>query len=186
MRYVENITQNKFEIKKSKFISYLIPYDQFKIELNTIKQTHIKARHIIWAYRYYNDTHQIIENSFDDKEPKNSAGKPTLKVLKGADIVNAALVTVRYFGGTKLGIGGIIRAYSNSANLLISMSNTKEYLNLQQLKIDIDFTHLSLVEYKCKINSIKIIDKKFSTRITLILEGIQDNISVINKYIKSL
>jgi len=77
-----------------------------------LKIEHPKARHIVYAYRELNEFNQIIENSSDDGEPKGSSGVPVLNVLRGEEFINVAILVVRYFGGIKLGIGGLVRAYT--------------------------------------------------------------------------
>ena len=90
--------------------------------------------------RYINEFDQIVENQTDDGEPKGSAGKPSLDVLRGAELVNTALITVRYFGGIKLGIGGMVRAYGGAVNEVISQSNLVKYEKLITLEKDINFS----------------------------------------------
>ena len=98
-----------YEIKKSKFISYFYQIDnesEIKEILNNLKSEHKKARHIPYAY--------ILSNTAgksDDKEPKNTAGLPIYNLLLQNNLVNKAIFVVRYFGGTKLGAGNLLRAY---------------------------------------------------------------------------
>ena len=81
---------------------------------------HPKARHHVYAYRYLNEYEQIVENSSDDGEPKGTSGKPSLHVLAGHELINTAVIIVRYFGGIKLGTGGLVRAYSDAVNSVIN------------------------------------------------------------------
>ena len=98
-----------YEIKKSKFISYYYQIDNendVKKILNNLKGEHKKARHIPYAY--------ILNNTAgksDDKEPKNTAGLPIYNLMIQNNLVNKAIFVVRYFGGTKLGAGNLLRAY---------------------------------------------------------------------------
>ena len=103
MKTIEKEISAAQEIKKSSFIAYLAPL----------------ARHIVWAYRALGEPRQIVENSSDDGEPKSTAGTPCLNALRGAELINAAVLVVRYFGGIKLGTGGLVRAYASSANAAI-------------------------------------------------------------------
>lgn len=100
------------EVMKSKFIAILFPIDDpenFKQELNKISKEHSKARHIVYAYRIDNKT-----KSCDDREPKGTAGRPLLELLLKKDLNKVALVVVRYFGGTLLGAGRLLRTYVQS------------------------------------------------------------------------
>ena len=107
-----------YEIKKSKFIAYYYQIDnqeEIKLILNNLKEEHKKARHIPYAY--------ILSNTAgksDDKEPTNTAGLPIYNLMKQKDLENKAIFVVRYFGGTKLGAGNLLRAY---------LTASKEVLN---------------------------------------------------------
>ncbi len=127
MQLVENTFSQRYEVKKSIFISYLTPIAKFEKLKSQLKSEHPKASHIIYAYRTLNEYDQIVENSSDDGEPKGCAGAPTLSVLRGEDIINSALITVRYFGGTKLGTGGMIRGYGSGAKEVIKSAEFKLY-----------------------------------------------------------
>lgn len=99
--------------KKSKFIGILVPIsdeDQAKEQLEIIRKNHYNASHHCMAYRIGLD--QVLERYADDGEPSGTAGMPMLEVLRGVDLKNVMVVAVRYFGGTKLGTGGLVRAYT--------------------------------------------------------------------------
>lgn len=152
------IFKTELEIKKSKFISYLIPFDRYKENLENIKREHPKGRHFVYAYRILNEFEQIVENQSDDGEPKNSSGKPTLNVMQGSKLINLAIITVRYFGGIKLGIGGLVRAYGDSANLVINNSELIEYIKKSDFTFECEYTNLSKIEYL--LNKFEIFDNK--------------------------
>ena len=101
--------QEQIEVMKSKFIAYLLPLnneEDFKPILANLRKEHKKARHIVYAYRV-----GMKSKSCDDGEPKGTAGHPLLELLYKKDINNIALLVVRYFGGTKLGAGRLLRTY---------------------------------------------------------------------------
>ena len=109
--------KNEIEIKKSRFITYLYELDsENKINeiINTLKIEHKKATHICYAY---NINGKVKIN--DDKEPKGTAGMPIFSVIQKNNLNNVMIVVVRYFGGIKLGAGGLFRAYSKSASEII-------------------------------------------------------------------
>lgn len=111
------INTYELEIKKSKFIAYY--YDINSVEdatsvLNNIKNEHKKARHIPYAYSVSNTAKKT-----DDKEPLNTAGLPIYNVLERNNLNHHMILVVRYFGGTKLGAGPLLRAYSKAANEVI-------------------------------------------------------------------
>ena len=104
--------QTVTEVMKSKFIAILFPVDDpdlFKKELAKIQNEHSKARHVVYAYRIGQKT-----KSCDDREPKGTAGRPLLELLMKKDLDKTALVVVRYFGGTLLGAGRLLRTYVQS------------------------------------------------------------------------
>jgi uncharacterized YigZ family protein len=107
-----------YEIKKSKFIGYYYEVnsiEEINIILETLKKENKKARHIPYAYKIDN----IIKKS-DDKEPSNTAGTPIYNIIEKNNLNNCFIAVVRYFGGIKLGAGGLLRAYSNTAKNLIN------------------------------------------------------------------
>ena len=109
------------EISKSKFFSYGFDVDtvqQFNDILGKLKQEHKKATHFCYAYVIEDNGNK--EKCTDDKEPKGTAGIPIMNVLKRKGLKNYAIIVVRYFGGTKLGAGGLLRAYSKSASVLFN------------------------------------------------------------------
>ncbi len=152
----------KYEIKKSVFISYLVPYKNFNGKHELLKKNHKKSNHIVWAYRYINEYEQVVENFTDDGEPKNTSGKPTLNVLKGKDLINSVIFTVRYFGGIKLGTGGLVKAYTESANGVINIANFKTYKKNMKKEITMPYSEINNFEYKMKIIGADIVNKAFN------------------------
>ena len=177
MNYIDKHYTNTLEIKQSKFIAHLIPYTKYNEILKELKLIHPKARHFVVAYRYLNEYNQIVEHSSDDGEPKGTSGKPSLMVLQGQGIINSAVVIVRYFGGTKLGTGGLVRAYSEAVNLVLDLSDLKEYKEELSIKISFDYSSIRKVEYECLQYGIEIINKVFETKTIYELKGSKNDIS---------
>jgi uncharacterized YigZ family protein len=162
------IFTTELEVKRSKFISYLIPYHLFKEQMDIIKSNHPKARHYVYGYRFLNEFEQIVENQSDDGEPKNSSGRPTLNVMQGSKLINVAIITVRYFGGIKLGVGGLVRAYGDSANLVITSSELEPFIKQASLKVSLSYSNLSKGEYLINKFELQSISKEFlSDRVTI-------------------
>ncbi len=147
-----------------------MPFPMFDDVMKKVKVEHPKARHYVYAYRYLNEFEQIVENSSDDGEPKGTSGKPSLTVLAGAEIINSAVIIVRYFGGIKLGTGGLVRAYGDSVNEVIKIAEFKEYQKLITKTLVCDYTELSKLEYLLNQENINIKNKEFSTQINLTIE----------------
>jgi uncharacterized YigZ family protein len=126
-------------IQKSKFISYAFKvYDlnQVKRKLDLLKKKHKKANHHCYAYVLSLDS--SIQKSSDDGEPSSTAGKPILNQIKINDLTNILIVVVRYFGGKKLGISGLINAYKTSSNELIKKCKikSKEIIDIYEIEFE--------------------------------------------------
>jgi uncharacterized YigZ family protein len=183
MIYVKDKFDAKLEIKKSKFLAYLFPYNLFDSVLNDLKKAHPKARHFVYAYRFLNQYNQIIQNCSDDGEPKGTSGPPVLKVLSGKDIINSGIIIVRYFGGIKLGTGGLVKAYSTSANQVIQIAQFYEYKQLSTQQINIDYKDLSKIEYQIKKLNLTILNKTFGQKVLLKIEGEKDILQKLTQII---
>jgi uncharacterized YigZ family protein len=183
MNTTNKISAYTLEEKKSKFHSFLVPYSQFEEKLEELKKSHPKARHFVTAFRYLNEYSQIVEGSSDDGEPKGTSGKPTLKVLQGHNLVNVAIITVRYFGGTLLGTGGLVRAYSDSANLAVANGEIILYEKLIEEVIEVNYEQSSKMEYLFKKFNIEVIERDFSDGIRYKIRGNKDNLLKIRNEI---
>ncbi len=189
MRFVKEEFASTLEVKKSKFIAHIFPYKDFDTVMERLKGEHPKARHHVYAYRYLNEYEQIVENSSDDGEPKGTSGKPSLNVLNGGDIINTGVIIVRYFGGIKLGTGGLVKAYSDAVNLVIQNSEWETYIKLEKIKLFFDYASLSIVEYNINQLGLNIADKEFLDSVSFEVEGskevLGDLIKILPRNIKS-
>ena len=165
MKYTNNISSNTYEVKQSKFIAHFIPFSLYETTLKSLKEEHPKARHFVTAFRYLNEYNQVVEHSSDDGEPKGTSGKPSLMVLQGQDIINSAVIIVRYFGGTKLGTGGLVRAYSESVNLVIQKVDFFEYKKEITETIEIEYSDARFIDYECEAFGIITVEKVFDLKI---------------------
>lgn len=172
-------------INKSKFISksyFVNSVNDAQNIINNIKDKYKDATHVCYAY--------IIDNNIkysDDKEPNNTAGLPIYNVLEKNNLNHVLVIIIRYFGGIKLGAGGLTRAYSNSATLVIN-DNITELILGYKIEVKLNYDSIKEVEYILKDENI--INKYYNEDITIILEITEDNIDIIkeklNNYIKSL
>lgn len=153
--------QALYEVKQSKFIAHLVPWQQFEPLLEQLKQAHPKARHFVTAFRYLNAHDQIVEGSSDDGEPKGTSGKPSLAVLQGHDLIDAAVIVVRYFGGTKLGTGGLVRAYSQAVNEVLASAETVPYIAMHTAIFFCDYPAIGQVEHALQACGVEQIEKRF-------------------------
>ena len=146
------------EINKSKFISYLCPVqteEEAKEYLKSIKKLHPKATHHCSAYVV-----DDIERSNDDGEPASSAGLPMLQVLRGNDLNFVIAVVVRYYGGVKLGVGGLIRAYGGGVSYAIEHANILVPKWLYTLSLTFPYEYINAVETHCG-DVAEIIDRQY-------------------------
>ncbi len=175
------------EVKQSKFIAHLMPYHRYKEILSELKKTHPKARHFVTAFRYLNAFDQTVEGSSDDGEPKGTSGKPTLAVLQGHDLINTAVITVRYFGGTKLGTGGLVRAYSDATNLVLEGIELQPYVKLESLSFHVNYSDLGMVEYALEQVGVTQIDKTFeAAHIAIVISAAAETLQDFQDDVKRL
>ena len=152
-----------YEVKQSKFLAHLVPYAAFDATLERLKTEHPKARHFVTAYRCFNAFGQIVEGSSDDGEPKGTSGKPSLAVLAGYDLVDVAVVTVRYFGGTKLGTGGLVRAYTHAVSEAVSAASLAAYVKKERTAFMCAYAAFSQVEYLVEKYGAEWVGKRFES-----------------------
>jgi len=176
---------SKVDIKKSQFIGHIVPMDMFDEYMEKLRAEHPKARHFVWATRHFNEHGQIVEHCSDDGEPKNTSGKPTLKVLQGHDIVNAGIITVRYFGGVKLGTGGLVRAYNDAGQDAINHAELISMDSLCALSLTVPYNMTRQVEYHIDRLGLKIIEKDFGIEeATFVAQGESEKLAELDETIK--
>ncbi len=134
-------------IEKSTFIGYAKPIktEEEAVEfINEIKKKHKDATHNVWAYTVGKSMN--IQRYSDDGEPQGTAGIPTLEVIKKEDLRDVVVVVTRYFGGVKLGAGGLVRAYTKGAKIGLEAAKIIEKVMYQEIKIKIDYNQLGKVQ----------------------------------------
>jgi uncharacterized YigZ family protein len=150
-----------FKDKNSKFFGYAFPVlteDDVKIHLEALKKKHHAARH--WCYAYQLGTEDVQFRANDDGEPNNSAGMPIYGQIQSFEVTNILVVVVRYFGGVKLGVGGLISAYKATAQLALENSNIIEKtINIDYL-ITFDYKNMNKVMRIIKEKNLTIINQK--------------------------
>ncbi len=150
-----------FKDKNSKFFGYAYPVfneEDVKKHLVALKKEHHAARH--WCYAYQFGTETISFRANDDGEPNNSAGMPIYGQIQSFDVTNILIVVVRYFGGVKLGVGGLINAYKTTAQQTLEASNILEKtINIDYL-ISFDYKNMNKVMRVIKEKNLNIINQK--------------------------
>ena len=192
MKTVEKETVIEFEEKKSKFIGYIKPVstvEEAEKFIASIREMHPNATHNVPLYRVVEEGQEYFKYN-DDGEPTNTAGKPMAEILNILDVYNVAIVATRYFGGMKLGAGGLIRNYAKTAKIAVNEAGIVEYKEKYLFIIDYDYEYTGEVEsflnmYK-KEFEIEIVEKNYSSRVTMKIKAdseIEEKLNEMNKLI---
>lgn len=158
-----------FKDKNSKFFGYAFPVnseDQIKELLEEIKKKHYNARH--WCYAWQLGTESIQYRANDDGEPNNSAGMPIYGQIQSFEVTNLLIIVVRYFGGVKLGVPGLINAYRTAAQMALEVANIEERT--------IDFQYKINFEYKDMNNVMRVIKEK---NLTVLSQKMEMNCEIL-------
>lgn len=159
-------------IKNSKFISYIYKVNSLndiEIIINDIKNKYKDATHICYAYKIDN----LIKTN-DDNEPTGTAGLPILDVINKNNLNYTIIIVVRYFGGIKLGAGGLLRAYSKGASNVVKLCNLKKLIKGFDITITFGYDNLKNIDYLLKEENIY--DKKYHDKIKYSFKTSDNNI----------
>lgn len=192
MKTVLKETIIEFEEKKSKFIGYIKPVstvEEAEKFIASIREMHPNATHNVPLYRVVEEGQEYFKYN-DDGEPTNTAGKPMAEILNILDVYNVVIVATRYFGGIKLGAGGLIRNYAKTAKIAVNEAGIVEYKEKSLFIIDYDYEYTGEVEsflnmYK-KEFEIEIVEKNYSSRVTMKIKAdseIEEKLNEMNKLI---
>ncbi|MEA1953308.1 MAG: YigZ family protein [Campylobacterota bacterium] len=177
MKTLHTSLQYTTEVNRSKFITHLVPIDEYEGLQNRLKDEHPKANHVVYALRYLNEFEQIVENSSDDGEPKGCAGVPALNVLRGESLINCAVLIVRYFGGIKLGTGGMARAYALSVKNVLKESNLIPYEKEVEYIFTSNYNEVNKTLYSLKQLNLTKYERDFGMdKVTWKVTGSEDKI----------
>lgn len=164
---VNCIASSTYNNQGSKFIASIHPtqtLEKYKSILNEYKTKHPRSCHVCSAYRLYSNN-QIIEYSSDDGEPRGSSGPPILNKIKKHNMVNISIYVVRYFGGKKLGISGLINAYGSVSDSCLKDVKKKSWFKTKTISISYNYLFSSFVENLIIKFKAKIIKQEFNKKI---------------------
>jgi uncharacterized YigZ family protein len=184
---IENEANIIFKDKGSKFLAFAFPVEndtQIKDALLQLKKEHPNANHHCYAYRLGADKLNYRAN--DDGEPNNTAGKPILGQMQSNDLTNVLIVVVRYFGGTLLGVSGLINAYKSSAAEVIKECNIIEKFISFNYTISFAFEHLNDVMKLLKQTDCKIIAQQFDNDCEISFSIRKENSEACEEKLKKL
>lgn len=145
---IQSYVEDEIDIRKSRFLTFLFPIEDeedFHEQLAQIKKDHPKATHHCTAYVLNEDS--TIQKNDDDGEPGGTAGIPMLEVLLQNELTYVAAVVVRYFGGIKLGSGGLIRAYSRSVAEALDKSQIIQNITQEMINLIMDYSQVDTFNY---------------------------------------
>jgi len=178
------------KIKGSKFLAFSFNVEteiEIKQILAKIKNDHPSANHHCFAWTLGDK--KIVTRASDDGEPANTAGKPILAQIQSHQLINCLIIVVRYFGGTLLGVNGLINAYKDAASLVIEKSGLTEVFLMDEYLIEFDFESMSKVMRTLKILETKILSNNFENNYQIrfqikqtftaqLIEQLKDNYTV--------
>ncbi len=166
-------------IKHSKFIGVIIPIeslDDIKVNLNKLKEEYKNATHYCYAFKLIDD-----KGCSDDGEPNKTAGIPILNVLEGENLINVLVVVIRYFGGIKLGPGGLIRAYSSTCKEVINKALKIDLINGYEVSITFPYSNEKEINYLLKNSIIK--NKEYKESCTYTIEVTKEVLDSISNFV---
>ena len=166
-RLLETATA-EIEIKKSRFISIAYPVEsleEVKEKVIYTRSLHPNATHVVHSAVVGKSG--TLFSSSDDREPKNTAGRPSLEVLKGSGITNICVCTVRYFGGTLLGTGGLVKAYGDSTKEVLKIVKTEELIERESFAAVMQYDHYTLAKRLLDVTTATDITEDFGVGITI-------------------
>lgn len=180
MYIINNTYEYVLEVNKSKFIGIIFKVNSivdFNNMMDSIKDKYPKATHYVYAYRFINEF-----KSSDDGEPGGTSGMPIFNVIDKEKLFNTAIVVVRYFGGIKLGAGGLVRAYSKCASNLIDDSRKSLLLEGIECRISFKYDEISTIDNLVNSSKCRVFDKKFQEDVQYNLIISNDEIGKFSKY----
>ncbi len=176
--------------KRSRFIATLVPVtseEEAQAQIDALKKKYYDARHNCYAYIVFSeDKKDVIERSSDDGEPSGTAGRPILDILSGNQIVNILAVVTRYFGGTLLGSGGLVRAYSTAVKDALDNSDLTAVSRGQRLVLKLDYTNLGSVQYKMRECRVSELSGDYGNCVTLNLVVPEEEVQKFKKELTTL
>ncbi|KRM69470.1 hypothetical protein FD06_GL001140 [Apilactobacillus ozensis DSM 23829 = JCM 17196] len=179
--------EHEIIIKKSQFICNIARIkdeDEANNFINTIKEKHKKATHNCYAYILGKDDH--IQRASDNGEPTGTAGVPILEAMKLNEIHNVVAVVTRYFGGIKLGAGGLIRAYSNATSSTIEKIGIVNKILQTKIDIVVDYNLFDKLNYHLTENNVNIIETKYTSQVMVSVSVNKESIKEFQKKIINL
>ena len=169
---IENYETYEIEVKRSRFIAevfYIENETSARQKIDEIKKKYFDAKHHVFSYKI-----DSVERFSDDGEPQGTAGAPLLDIIKKRNLNNILVVITRYFGGTLLGTGGLVKAYSDVFNLALNNAKIVNKDKGIEYEIKIKYENLEKIKYICQSENISIKNVDYGTEITMTLTSYKE------------
>ncbi len=189
MEFIAPLRQAKTEvvIKRSRFIGQVFPAfseEEALKYIESVKNEHSNATHNVYAYSVGVGT--FAERASDDGEPKGTAGYPILDVIKKRDLRNVVCIVTRYFGGTKLGAGGLVRAYSNTASMALDKAGLAVYKHHDFVTATIDYDQLGRTQREIETSGSVIHNISYAEKVTIEFYALPETTQTLKSRIRDI
>lgn len=168
---IENISEGLYKEKGSKFLAFAYPVrtvDEIKLIVKDLRKEYFDARH--WCFAYMLGQDKAVYRANDDGEPSGSAGLPILGQIKSKNVTNVLVVVVRYFGGTKLGVSGLVNAYKTSTAEALENANIIEEIVKDKIEFSFEYLGMNDVMKLIKEYDLEIISQNFDNQCQMTLQ----------------
>ena len=177
-------TISEYVIKKSRFISMVVKINndgEVKQHLKTLRGEHPQSRHVVWAYVTGDDG--TLYGLSDDGEPHGTAGRPVLEVLKGSGLTWTAIFVIRYFGGIKLGTGGLVSAYTKAAQDVLALVEAVEKIDYKSVLLECSYSQYEGIKALLVSHDSRDISEEFTETVAISAEIPCRNVDACGKEI---
>jgi uncharacterized YigZ family protein len=181
--------ETTYEVKKSRFITRLFSVNNREQAMEALAQARTDypdARHHCWAYQIGPPTSPSLAAMSDDGEPSGTAGKPILNVIQHKDIGDAMVIVIRYFGGIKLGAGGLVRAYSQAAQQAYDEGKTELRVELDEFKLQCDFAEEQAIRHWLAQHKGEIINTDYQQAVLMTIAIDDSQLQELSAFLASL
>mgnify|MGYP006307610759 CR=1 FL=1 len=172
---VDKSSKGEYRDRGSKFLAFLFPVsteNDFRSHLNKLRNEHKKANHHCYAFKL---SRHNLHRYTDDGEPSGSAGRPIMGVIEKQQLNNVLIVVVRYFGGVKLGVRGLIDAYSGAAQEAVKGATLKKEWIYRHLEVTLEYSALGFIERFIEQNKLTVIEASYEAQVKKTLGIVPSN-----------
>lgn len=173
LKVPQSFSSAELEIKKSRFIGWAAPVATREEALQWVERARAEfpdARHHCWAYQLGDSEVATHAAANDDGEPSGTAGRPILNVIQHKHIGNVIVIVIRYFGGIKLGAGGLVRAYSGAAELVLSGLPVQEPVQTELAIVECDFAHEQAIRHFCNQHQADVVNVEYKQQVQMTVQ----------------